>query len=190
MIKNEIIQNRSGKIFLPRCSLLGLRLWFVTVGHRAGQQTTAADRDSLLEAQRMMTRLHGRWHMRRRMWMLQNMAGYRSWHVGQSTRCHAMRSVSRRGIQLGEVDVGRFQLQGRWLVRRRRQSATLASSRDQHRIAMLMRMMAMVTRTTTAYRTRAPRTLLQTRRAIMATTFDSVNRTWRPGRTRRRAPWT
>lgn len=111
--------------------------------------------------------------------------------MGRSARRH-VRSVGRRGVQLGEIDVGRFQLQGRRLIRRRRQPATLASPRNQHRVAVLMRMMAMmmVMRTTATYWTGTPRTLLQTRRAVMTTTLDPVNWAWRPGRTCRGAPWT
>lgn len=180
---------------LPRRSLLGLRLWLVTIGHRTRQQTTAAThRDSLLKAQRMMARLYaGGWHVRWWMRMLQHMAGNGSqWYMGRSTRRHDVRSVGGRSVQLREIDVGRFQLQGRRLVRRRRQPATLTSPRDQHWVAMLMRMMAMmmVMRTTAAYRTWAPRTLFQTCRAVMATAFDPVNRTRRSGWTRRGAPWT
>lgn len=98
---------------LPRRSLFGLRLRLVTVGHRARQQTTAAaHRESLLEAQRMLARLHAGGHVRRRMRMLQHrMTGHGShWYVGRSARRHDVRSVSRRGVQLGEIDIGRFQL--------------------------------------------------------------------------------
>lgn len=195
MMKDENIRNiDAARTPLPRRSLLGLRLWLVTIGHRTRQQTTAAaHRDSLLKAQRMMARLYaGRWHVRWRMRMLQHMTGNGSqWHMGRSARSHDVRSMGGWSIQLGEIDVGRFQLQGRRLVRRRWQPATLTSPRDQHRVAMLMWMVTMMMmRTTTAYRAWAPRTLFQTRCAVMATAFDPVNRTRRSGRTRRGAPWT
>lgn len=85
--------------------------------------------------------------------------------------------MSGRSVQLGEVDVGRLQLQSRRLVRRRRQLATLTPPSHQHRVAVLMRMMAtaMVMRMT-ADRTRAPRTLLQTGRTVRAALYP-VNRT-------------
>lgn len=139
-----------------------------------------------------MTRLYaGERHGRMR--MLQHV----TWHgthryMDRSTRGdRAVQTVGRRGVQLREVDVGRLQLQGRRLVRRRRQPATLAPPRDQHRVAVLMRMMAMmmVVRTT-ADRTRASRTLLQAGRAVMTTSLDPVNRTRRSRRTRRGAPRT
>jgi hypothetical protein len=182
----------SGQKVLPRRSLFGLWLRLVAVRHWARQQTaTATHRDSLLEAQGVVARLHARGHMRR-MRVLQHMTRYRSHrHVGWSSWRH-MWSVGGRSVQFGEVDVGRLQLQGRRLVRRRRQPATLTPPRDQHRVTMLMRVMAMMmmVRTTTAYRARAPRTLLQTGRAVMAAALDPVNRTRRPGWTRRGAPWT
>lgn len=113
----------------------------------------------------------------------------------QHVRRGHLRSVGRRGVQLGEVDVGRLELQGRGLVRRWRQPPTMPSPRHQHRVAVLMGMMPVivlmrVSRLTTTYRAGTPRALLQTGRPVVASLIHAMDGTRCPRGTRRGAPRT
>lgn len=102
---------RKSKERSPGCPLLSLRLRFVPVWYRTGQETAAAAHcHRLLEAQRTVAWLH-RWQM---------LSWWRMLHTGRERHVH-VRAVSRRSVQLGEIDVGRFQLQSRRFVGRWRQ---------------------------------------------------------------------
>lgn len=170
----------------PGCPLFGLQLRLVAVGHGAGQETApAAHGHRLLEAQRAVARLHARHVSRGRV----RHAG-RDRHVRAGYVC----SVGRRGVQLGEVYVGRLELQGGGLVRGRRQLSA-APPRHQYRVAVLMGVMPMIVLMrmswlTAPYRAGTPRALLQAGRPVVAPAFDVTNRTRRPRRARRRAPRT
>lgn len=102
---------RKSKERSPGCPLLSLRLRLVPVWYRTGQETAAAAHcHRLLEAQRTVARLH-RWQM---------LSWWRMLHASRERHVH-VRAVSRRSVQLGEIDVRRFQLQSRRFVGRWRQ---------------------------------------------------------------------
>ena len=106
-----------------------------------------------------------------------------------------VRSMRRRGVQLREIDVRRFQLQGRRFVRRWRQPTTAPPSGHQHRVAMLMGMMPVIVlmgmgRLASTDRARASRSLLQTGRPVMPASIDVVNRARRSRWAGRSAPRT
>lgn len=157
---------------IPRSLSLLLRLGrlgLVAVGHRTRQESSASShRHSLLEAQwaGVCRRIVDWWRT----------------DVRRRRSVCEMRPVSRRGIQPREVDVRRRQLQCRRLVRSRRQSPTLATSRHQYRVTVLMRVMMMMvvvrmTRSPTSDGTRTARTLLETRRTVPTIVVHPMNRT-------------